>query len=368
LDHQLHKLVAMIRIDESAGRVIMGGWKGPMAKEAEGPNYLAVLNRKGEVTQELTFDSTPVSFEPMGEDFLLTTVGDLKMKQASNARLYRLTDENGKLQRTLLKENLLRAAGAALHLESDGSHLIAFNGFGFQTGALTLFREENGAIVSSENLYEEPGPMYSQFEDFNGDGLTDLLTLFSQQLERLILFTQKKDGSGFEPHVVLKQFPVWGTSYFEAKDFNGDGNLDLVVSNGDNGDYKNPPLKNYHGIRIYLWAGEDSSGVPEYRETFFQPMYGAFKVLARDFDGDGDYDLAAITRYPDVNATIQENFLYFENQTNGNSNRLQFEISALPELRDYSFISMDAGDLDGDGDLDIVLGGRGSPPVFLLNE
>jgi type IV secretory pathway VirB6-like protein len=97
-------------------------------------------------------------------------------------------------------------------------------------------------------------------------------------------------------------------------------------------------------------------------------MYGAFKVLARDFDGDGDYDLAAITHYPDVDATIQENFLYFENKTQSNSDPFEFEVFALPELKDYSFVSMDAGDLDGDGDLDIALGGNNSPPVFLLNQ
>ena len=140
------------------------------------------------------------------------------------------------------------------------------------------------------------------------------------------------------------------------------------MTNGDNGDWPTAPLKNYHGIRIYLWEGEDSSGVPKYREAFFQPMYGAFKVLARDFDGDGDYDLAAITHYPDVNATIQENFLYFENKTPRKSNDFEFEIFALPELKDFSFVSMDAGDLDGDGDLDIALGGNNSPPVFLLNQ
>jgi hypothetical protein len=362
------KMVAMIRIDETAQRVIVGGWKGPTAKPADGPNYLAVISRKGRVTQELTFDSTPVSLVPMGDDFLLTTVGDLKMKQASNARLYRLTDENGKLERNLMKENLLRAAGAALHREADGSHLIAFNGFGFQTGALTLFREKGGTIVSSEDLSRLPGAMLSEFADFNGDGLTDLLTLFSQHLERLTLFIQKKDGSGFEPHDILEKFPVWGTSYFEAKDFNGDGNLDLVVSNGDNGDYKDPPLKNYHGIRIYLWEREDSSGTPEYREAFFQPMYGAFKVLARDFDQDGDYDLAAISHYPDLNARVSENFLYFENQTKKKSDRFRFEISALAELKDSAFVSMDAGDLDGDGDIDIALGGNDSESVFLLNE
>ena len=362
------KMVAMIRIDEKRQRVIIGGWKGPAAKEEDGPNYLAVLNRRGVVKQELTFDSTPVSLVPMGDDFLLTTVGDLKMRQASNARLYRVTDENGELQRTLMKKNLLRAAGSALHSEPDGSRLIAFNGFGFQTGALTLFREKDGEIVSAEILSQQPGAMLSQFADFNGDGRIDLLTLFSQHLERLVLFIQKQDGSGFESHVILKKFPVWGMSYFELKDFNGDGKLDLVVSNGDNGDYQDPPLKNFHGIRIYLWEGETGAGVPEYREAFFQPMHGAFKVLARDFDEDGDYDLATISHYPDPGARPQENFLYFENQTKKKSSRFEFQISALPKLKDFDFVSMDAGDLDGDGDLDIVLGGNDSQPVFLMNE
>ena len=159
---------------------------------------------------------------------------------------------------------------------------------------MTLFREKNWEILSRQDLYQRPGAMHSKFADLNGDGLTDLLTLLSQEVETLVLLIQKSDGSGFEAHEVLKKFPVWGFTSFEVVDFNEDGHLDLIVTNGDNGDSSDAPLKNYHGIRIYLSTGADDNGIPRNEEAFFQPMHGAFKVLARDFDGDGDLDLAAI--------------------------------------------------------------------------
>ena len=63
-----------------------------------------------------------------------------------------------------------------------------------------------------------------------------------------------------------------------------------------------------------------------------------------------------VLRHVDVERV--ENFLYFENVTAPGSDRFDFDISTLPELNDSTFVVMDAGDLDADGDLDIVLGGR----------
>jgi hypothetical protein len=80
------------------------------------------------------------------------------------------------------------------------------------------------------------------------------------------------------------------------------------TANGDNGDF-GLPLKRYHGIRAYL-----NDGTNHFKEAFFYPMHGAYKAVARDFDGDGDFDLATIAFYPDFTAAAPESFVYLENK------------------------------------------------------
>lgn len=65
---------------------------------------------------------------------------------------------------------------------------------------------------------------------------------------------------------------------------------------------------------------------------------------------DGDLDLASISYFPDH--TKSESFLFFENKGN-----IKFEVKTLSYFSKIKILTLDAGDFDKDGDLDIVLGG-----------
>jgi hypothetical protein len=120
------------------------------------------------------------------------------------------------------------------------------------------------------------------------------------------------------------RFPlVYGSNYFELLDFNGDGALDILYTNGDNVDYSFS-LKKYHEVRVFINDGHNN-----FTEKWFFPMYGASKAIAKDFDKDGDLDIAAITYFPDFDSTSEDSFLYFENKGNFNFQPYTIATSSL---------------------------------------
>jgi hypothetical protein len=153
---------------------------------------------------------------------------------------------------------------------------------------------------------------------------------------------------------VFQKHPAFGHVYFELADFDGDGRMDLLVVNGDNGEYESP-LKSYHGVRIYL----NRDGM-RFDEAFFFPINGATKAVARDFNGNGRLDIAVISFFPDYVDAPRESFVLLENLGG-----LNFSPRTFPECVSGRWSVMDAADLNGNGAIDIVLGSyiRGPTPV-----
>jgi FG-GAP-like repeat len=139
--------------------------------------------------------------------------------------------------------------------------------------------------------------------------------------------------------------PTYGCCRLELADFDSDGIPELIVVNGDKGDYP-CGSRGYHGVRIF-----QRTGAEKFTERFFFPLYGAYGVKAADFDSDGDIDLALISFFPDYDRAPDEGFVYLRNDGNW-----RFQPFVMEHSDQGRWIVLDAGDIDGDGDIDIVLG------------
>lgn len=168
---------------------------------------------------------------------------------------------------------------------NDGQQDLIVSAFGHFTGGLFAYENEQGHYIKHV-IHSFSGTRKTIVRDFNDDGLPDILALISQGDEHIALFSNRWKFK-FSYQVLMKFPPVYGSSYFELVDFNGDGHSDILYTNGDNADYS-PVLKPYHGVRIFL-----NDGLNQFSELLFHPMHGASMAKGADFDQDGDIDTSA---------------------------------------------------------------------------
>ena len=245
----------------------------------------------------------------------------------------------------VIASGLRRPVNAVVaHLNTDNREDLVVCSYGNRLGRFSWFEGKEGGGYEEHVLLERPGSIQAEVRDFNGDGRQDIIVMTAQAREGIHLFLNLGRNE-FKMETLLEKPPTWGFAGFELVDFNKDGKTDLLVANGDNGDFA-LPTKSYHGVRLYLNDGRN-----RFREEFFHPMHGAYKAMARDFDSDGDVDIAAIAFYPEFDAPSPESFVYLENEGG-----TKFTAFTMPESMAGRWMVMDAGDVDGDGDPDVVLG------------
>jgi hypothetical protein len=324
---------SLLKYDTATGLLFMGDGQGEL--------YAMKSNLK--LLAQWKTESAPVDidFHIPGLPQILC-IGSIKPTQKAAGSFYALDSANASADGIKRFDNLARpVACESTDLNSDGEKDVIICQFGNYTGKLSWF--SGGDPAKEHVLKSQPGARRAEVRDFNGDGKPDIMALIAQAREELILFINEGHGK-FSEKTIYQFPPVYGVSYFELADFNNDGHPDILLTNGDNWDLS-PVKKYYHGIRILMNDGKNN-----FKITRFFPFYGASKAVARDFDGDGDLDIAAIAFYDNPKEQAHT-FLFLENK-----GHLTFSSLAIPAAENGKWITMEACDFDHDGDQDIILG------------
>lgn len=323
-------------------------------------NQVYFVSTNGAITVDSFTVEKGISNLNVSNDILhALTMGVL---QPSDSKEGKLVSKNRSSKQTdLVLDSLQRPVHAAfVDLNNDNLEDIVVCEFGNNIGQLGWYQNNGKNKYTKHTLRPMPGAIHSEVYDFNKDGLPDIMALMAQADEGIFIY-YNQGNSLFKEERILQLPPSYGSNYFELVDFNKDGHPDIMATNGDNGDYP-PILKAYHGIRIYLNDGNNN-----FKEKIFLHVNGIGKAIAKDFDGDGDLDIASIAFFADYKNTPEEGFIYWENK-----GKLSFEPSSFKDVTTGKWLTMDAGDIDGDGDVDIILGNArffmGFLPVALKNK
>ncbi len=268
---------------------------------------------------------------------------------------------NGYAQRVVMSENTFKVTQKILPTLNRATHVIEKNldedidneivscEYGFILGKLALWNKDKKGQYQEQVLNATVGAIKTIITDFDGDKKLDILAQFAQGNERIV-FYKNKGRNQFEEKILLQFPPSYGSSSFELADMNKDGKKDIIYTAGDNADFSTV-LKPYHGVYIF-----ENQGNMIFKQTHFFYQNGSYRALPRDYDLDGDLDLAVISMFPDVDNRPLEGFIYLENV--GKS--FKQKTLKISNLGRWNVI--DAEDLDHDGDVDIILGSHPVAP------
>jgi hypothetical protein len=236
---------------------------------------------------------------------------------------------------------------------NDGKNDLAVAAFGWQkTGHVSILenRTTDAAQPAFANHTIDPraGSIHIVPADLNRDGKMDFVTLLAQHYETVLAYVNKGTADfAFEQKVIYQApHPNWGSSGIQLVDLDKDGDVDVLLTHGDT--FDDGLVKPYHGIQ---WL-ENTGGYPFVEHTIAE-MPGVHRAEAGDMDGDGDLDVVAcalLAGGSDVDERTLPALVWLEQTTRGMFTRHTIEMGSPRHA------TLDLGDIDGDGDLDIVVG------------
>ncbi len=261
---------------------------------------------------------------------------------------------DGSYEKITLVDHLARASDVeGADFDGDGDIDLVVTCFGLTQVGQIIYLENTTTdwahpVFEARQIDPRPGGIHVPVCDLNNDGKPDFIALIAQQYELVIAYTNL-GGGRFKPDTIWAgPHPHWGSSGIQVVDMDGDGDLDVLFSNGDVLD--DDIMQPHHGIQ---WL--ENTGTFPWKFHRVTSYNGCERAIALDVDGDGDMDIVACSFLPRVSLATRKQYnlegvIWLENDGHMNFSRHTLE------LFNTGHTSIAAGDYDGDGKPDLVAG------------
>lgn len=238
--------------------------------------------------------------------------------------------------------------------DGDLDLIVAVFGWHEQGEILLLVNEtprEPGAAPAFRRKQVDPrhGTIHVPVADLDGDGRMDFVAVISQEYETVEAFLNDGRGGFRRETLFAAGMPSFGSSGIRLADLDKDGDLDVILTNGDVLD--TGIIRAEHGVH---WL--ENEGSYPFKHRKLAGLYGACGVAVGDIDGDGDLDIAASSFLPTR--------LFSEERKRFEPDGIILLLQEGPgRFRKASLVSgtclfpsCDLADIDGDGRLDLLAG------------
>ena len=243
----------------------------------------------------------------------------------------------------------------AADVDADGDLDLIVAAFGFRRTGQVLLLENRTTdwaqpAFAPRPLDPRPGAIGLEVADLDGDGRADFVTALAQEHEQVMAFVNT-GGRSFRPEVLYAApHPNWGSSGLALADLDADGDIDVLLANGDT--FDDNLLKPYHGL-AWLENVTAPDGPLRFEHRWLASLPGPHGVRAVDLDGDGDLDVLASALVAggggEADARLPA-IVWLEQVA---PRRFERRTLILGHPR---HASLAAGDIDGDGDVDLMVG------------
>jgi hypothetical protein len=246
----------------------------------------------------------------------------------------------------ILLENVGRVTDARpVDLDGDGDFDIAVAIYGSgDEGEIAWLENIGSGQFQRHTILSSPGALNVSPVDLDQDGKIDLVSLVAQEHEAVVGLLNRGKGQ-FETVILGRAMhPATGSTSMRLVDLDGDGDEDILFTNGDTHDFQ-PDPKPYHGVQ---WL--ENQGNLRFQPRDIGRYYGAASAAAGDLDGDGDLDIVASSWDNYWEEPGRQSMLWFENDGSQ-----QFTPHRLLG-RTSGIVSFELANITGDSRPEIIAG------------